>query len=150
VKSRKQLIQVTEAGSSYLVHRKFFLDTSGNFIFKSTSRLDSLSAIINQKDIRHQNRTPLFMAAAQNNVKAANALLIHGADVNTTDDRNCTPLFVAVEHGSMEVVELLICRGAHVDVMNTSSYRLLDVAFVQRDHGEWSTFFSWPAYRADE
>ncbi|KAH7253578.1 uncharacterized protein BKA55DRAFT_593274 [Fusarium redolens] len=107
----------------------------------TTSRLDSLSAIINQKAIRHQNRTPLFMAAAQNNVKAANALLIHGADVNTTDDRNCTPLFVAVEHGSMEVVELLICRGAHVDVMNTSSYRLLDVAFVQRS---WRMLGSWP------
>ncbi|KAF5540700.1 heterokaryon incompatibility protein het-E-1 [Fusarium mexicanum] len=111
---------------------RFFLDISGDFIFKSTSRLESLSAIINQKDIRHQNRTPLFVAAAQNNVKAANALLIYGADFNATDDKNYTPLFVAVEQGAIEVVELLIGRGAHVEVMSTSSYGLLDVAFVQK------------------
>ncbi|KAF5609957.1 heterokaryon incompatibility protein het-E-1 [Fusarium subglutinans] len=111
---------------------RFFLDISGDFIFKSTLRLESLSAIINQKDICHQSRTPLFVAAAQNNVKAANALLIHGADVNATNDKNFTPLFVAVEQGAIEVVELLIGRGAHVDVMSTSSYGLLDVAFVQK------------------
>ncbi|KAF4953124.1 hypothetical protein FGADI_6274 [Fusarium gaditjirri] len=112
--------------------RKFFLDISGNFIFKSTSRLESLSAIINQKDIRHQNQTPLFMAAAQNNAKAADALIVHGADVNATDDRNCTPLFVAVEHDAIDVAELLISRGAHVDIMNTSSYGLFDVVVVQK------------------
>ncbi|KAF5692208.1 heterokaryon incompatibility protein het-E-1 [Fusarium denticulatum] len=110
----------------------FFLDITGDFIFKSTTRLESLSAIIDQKDIRHQNRTPLFVAAARNNVEAVNALLSHGADVNTTDDRNCTPLFVAVEQGAMEVVELLIGRSAHVDVMNASSHGLFDMAFVQK------------------
>ncbi|KAF5587381.1 heterokaryon incompatibility protein het-E-1 [Fusarium pseudoanthophilum] len=111
---------------------RFFLDISGGFVFKSTTRLESLGAIIDQKDIRHQNRTPLFVAAAQNNVKAVNALLIHGADINTTDDRDCTPLFVAVEQGAMEVVELLIGRGAHIDAMNASSHGLFDMAFVQK------------------
>ncbi|TVY78044.1 Ankyrin-1 [Fusarium oxysporum f. sp. cubense] len=111
---------------------KLFRDISGSRIFESTSTLGSLSAIINQGDTLYPNRTPLFLAAAQNNVKAANALLIHGADVNIADDRNCTPLFVASEHGSAEVVELLLSRGAHVDVMNTSSHELLDVAFVQK------------------
>ncbi|KAI7760533.1 hypothetical protein LZL87_009417 [Fusarium oxysporum] len=93
---------------------KLFKDISGTCIFESTSKLDSLSAIIDQGDTLHLNRTPLFLAAAQNNVKAANALLIHGAEVNITEDRNYTSLFVAVEHGSTEVVELL------------------DVAFVKR------------------
>ncbi|EXK44729.1 hypothetical protein FOMG_03415 [Fusarium oxysporum f. sp. melonis 26406] len=111
---------------------KLFKDISGSRIFESTSTLDSLSAIINQGDTLYPNRTPLFLAAAQNNVKAANALLIHGADVNIAEDRNCTPLFVASEHGSAEVVELLLSRGAHVDVKNTSSHELLDVAFVQK------------------
>ncbi|PCD42083.1 hypothetical protein AU210_004618 [Fusarium oxysporum f. sp. radicis-cucumerinum] len=111
---------------------KLFRDISGSRIFESTSTLDSLSAIINQGDTLYPNRTPLFLAAAQNNVKAANALLIHGADVDIADDRNCTPLFVASEHGSAEVVELLLSRGAHVGVMNTSSHELLDVAFVQK------------------
>ncbi|KAK2691189.1 hypothetical protein QWA68_009933 [Fusarium oxysporum] len=115
-----------------LMIMKLFRDISGSRIFESTSTLDSLSAIINQGDTLYPNRTPLFLAAAQNNVKAANALLIHGADVNIADDRNCTPLFVASEHGSAEVVELLLSRGAHVDVMNTSSHELLDVAFVQK------------------
>ncbi|KAH7212246.1 hypothetical protein DER44DRAFT_808063 [Fusarium oxysporum] len=101
-------------------------------ILESTSKLDSLSAIINQGDTLYLNRTPLFLAAAQNNVKAVNSLLIHGADVNIADDRNCTPLFGASEHGSAEVVELLLSRCAHVDVMNTSSHELLDVAFVQK------------------
>lgn len=108
------------------------LDISGDFVFKSTTRLESLSAIIDQKDIRHQNRTPLFVAAAQNNAKALNALLRHGADVNTTDDRNCTPLFVTVEQGAMDVVELLIGCGAHVDVMNASSHGVFAMAFVQK------------------
>ncbi|KAF5250882.1 hypothetical protein FANTH_3936 [Fusarium anthophilum] len=62
----------------------------------------------------------------------ANALLIHGADVNATNDKNFTPLFVAVKQGAIEVVELLIGRGARVDVMSTSSYGLLNVAFVQK------------------
>ncbi|QGI80890.1 hypothetical protein CEK25_007619 [Fusarium fujikuroi] len=111
---------------------RFFLDISGNFVFKSTTRLESLSAIINQRDIYHQNRTPLFVAAAQNNTTAANALLIHGADVNITDDKNCTPLFVAVEQGAIEVVELLVGHGANIDVMSASSHGLVDVAFAQK------------------
>ncbi|KAI8413225.1 hypothetical protein FOFC_06500 [Fusarium oxysporum] len=111
---------------------KLFRDILGSCIFESTSKLDSLSAIINQGDTIYLNRTPLFLAAAQNNVKAVNSLLIHGADVNIADDRNCTPLFVASEHGSAEVVELLLSRGAHVDVMNTSSHEFLNVAFVQK------------------
>lgn len=114
------------------MHRRFFLDISGNLVFKSTTRLESLSAIINQRDIHHQNRTPLFVAAAQNNATAANALLVHGADVNITDDKNCTPLFVAVEQGAIEVVELLIGHGANIDVMSASSHGLVDVAFAQK------------------
>lgn len=77
------------------------------------------------------------MAAALNNVKAVNALLIHGADANATDDRNYTPLLVAVEKGAIEVVELLISHSAHVDVMSTSSHGLFDVVFVQKS---WRMF----------
>ncbi|ENH65183.1 hypothetical protein FOC1_g10006036 [Fusarium oxysporum f. sp. cubense race 1] len=84
---------------------KLFRDILGSCIFESTSKLDSLSAIINQGDTIYLNRTPLFLAAAQNNVKAK----LHA-----------------------EVVELLLSRGAHVDVMNTSSHEFLNVAFVQK------------------
>ncbi|KAF5692288.1 heterokaryon incompatibility protein het-E-1 [Fusarium circinatum] len=132
------LLDVYLAERGYFAHeQRSILNiplVSGKALSCGEVTLESLSAIINQKGIRHQNRTPLFVAAAQNNVKAVNALLVHGADINATDDKNCTPLFVAVEQGAIEVVELLIGRGAHIDVMSTSSYGLLDVAFV---HKSW-------------
>ncbi|KAF5568473.1 ankyrin repeat [Fusarium phyllophilum] len=94
---------------------RFFLNISGDFVFEGTTRLESLSAIIDQKDIRHQNRAPLLSQPRR-----------------TIRKRNCTPLFVAVELGATEVFELLIGRGAHVDMMSTAPHGLLDVAFVQK------------------
>ncbi|GJQ80579.1 hypothetical protein Trydic_g19983 [Trypoxylus dichotomus] len=71
--------------------------------------------------------TPLYTAAAANNVNIVRFLLENGADVNRGDSRTTgfTPLSVAVKYGHVDVVELLLEAKAKADIS-----RLLFLALV--------------------
>jgi ankyrin repeat protein len=61
-------------------------------------------------------QTPLMIVARTSNVEAAEALLSHGAKINTREQwRNQTALMWAAAQGQPAMVKLLIRRGADVD-----------------------------------
>ena len=58
----------------------------------------------------------LFYAARQNDIKAIQALLAEGADVNARDDNGHTALIVAADYkASKEVIQALLAEGADVN-----------------------------------
>ncbi|XP_034949834.1 ankyrin repeat domain-containing protein 6 [Chelonus insularis] len=59
-------------------------------------------------------RSPLLIAAASGHVDACKILILHGVDVNGTDNTGVTPLQKAAAEGHLEVVELLLQHGADV------------------------------------
>jgi len=70
--------------------------------------------------------TPLFAAAAQNNLTEVDRLLKAGADPNETDRGLRTPLLTAARVGNLEVVKRLMAAGAHIDAQDrTGSTALL-------------------------
>ena len=61
------------------------------------------------KAVTFRRRTPLFVAAEENNAEAVRQLLMSGADPNKEDYRGFTPLHVAVSRGnSMVVMEMML------------------------------------------
>ena len=59
--------------------------------------------------------TPLHVAARSGSLKAAAALLEHGADVNAADVHGCSPLHSAVYGQRTRVAEFLLSHGANVN-----------------------------------
>lgn len=58
--------------------------------------------------------TPLHCAARFGNVRAAELLLQHGADINALDSMLVTPLVCSAETASIEMLKLLHQRGADI------------------------------------
>lgn len=58
--------------------------------------------------------TPLHCAARFGNIRAAELLLQHGADINAQDAMQVTPLVCSAEAASTEVLKLLHQRGAAI------------------------------------
>jgi ankyrin repeat protein len=87
--------------------------------------------------------TPLMDAASAGELKAVEALLAKGADVNAQDKFGGTALVYAAREGYTEVVRILIAHGADVNVRDTSSTGLhkaaknghLDVVRLLLSHG---------------
>jgi ankyrin repeat protein len=58
--------------------------------------------------------TPLHLAARRGNLKVAEVLLDHGAEVDALEGKNLfTPLHVAAMHGQTKLAALLLARGAN-------------------------------------
>jgi ankyrin repeat protein len=62
-----------------------------------------------------QGQTPLFVAAQRGNVKAVEALLAVGANVNDAIDNGMTPLLIASDSGCVPAVKALLAAGADVN-----------------------------------
>jgi ankyrin repeat protein len=74
-------------------------------------------------------KTPLHLAAINNRVDSAAALIRHCADMNIKDlSHGNTPLFVAVRYGNTEMVEFLLKHGADPMVRNSDGARAVDFA----------------------
>lgn len=90
-------------------------------------------ADVNAKDWRHQNSTPLHLAACYGHTDVARLLLERGAEADAPSDdqhRAYTPLHGAAVKGHAEVAKLLLERGAKPDVGNI--YNLPLYMFAQR------------------
>ena len=74
--------------------------------------------LIQKKKKKNLGRTPLHQVAGSeycsrlNDVRIAQLLLEHGADVNAPDNDNTTPLHVASYHRRVDLVTLLLDHGA--------------------------------------
>lgn len=71
------------------------------------------------KEIRHEGRSLLYIAARQGHVGVAQYLVSHGADVNCLEEKvGSTPLHGAAFYGHGKMVKLLLGCGASKDVVN--------------------------------
>jgi hypothetical protein len=88
--------------------------------------------------------SPLWYAAAENDLKKLRKLLAAGADPNVGDSERITPLYVAAIRGHAEAVELLLRHGADpnlVDCNDTAALQLVtyeghrEVVALLLEHG---------------
>src|SRR5439155_5747809 len=79
--------------------------------------------------------TPLMNAAAAGQLRVAEALIEHHANVNASSPAGTTPLMAAAWNGNKALVELLLNNGANVNAKDRSSESALMLA-VRARHAE--------------
>ena len=72
--------------------------------------------------------TPLFVAAAYENLDILSCLVKNGADVNATTNDNCTPLMIASKYNNVNAVTFLIEHGAKMDLKDKTGQTALHYA----------------------
>ena len=82
--------------------------------------LDSDPSLVNART--PSGDQPLHLAAWQDQVAAAVALLDRGADINSKGDQGRTPLHYAAMHSSPKVADVLIAHGADVNLADESGH----------------------------
>ena len=71
----------------------------------------------------HENESALSNASRHGNLAVVQALLDHGADVNTCDDCWCTTALIeATRNGRLAVVKALLDKGADVSVAEFAKF----------------------------
>ncbi len=79
-------------------------------------------------DELHRNKTPLYHASGHGNLKIAQLLIKHGADVNAQCVVGWRPLHIASNNGRLETLRLLVGSGADVNVRNDRDWTPLYLA----------------------
>ena len=93
---------------------------------------------VNARHVRFagdEGRTPLHIAAAQNNVAMIAILIQKGADINARSDGGVTPLRAACDNRSFRAVQALVDHGA--DQTIADRYGETPRRFVSRMVGEY-------------
>lgn len=82
-------------------------------------------------------RTPLFYAAAKDDIHRIRALVIAGANVNARDHHGETALHVAVREFNLSAASMLLAEGANVNAQdNQGNTPLFRAVFESRGRGE--------------
>ncbi len=61
------------------------------------------------------------------------ALLAHGAQVNTRNNKGVTPLMIAARTGNLQTVKLLLTHGADPNLKDNTGKTAADYARTERD-----------------
>lgn len=85
-------------------------------------------ARVNLASDNAQHVMPLHSAVAARHLAIAQALLEHGAEVNSKQQEGFTPLHEAAQNGQLEMVELLLQYGADVDLPKDDGRTALAIA----------------------
>ena len=93
-------------------------DFSEEYVRKLLNRNPELA---NKKD--SFGRTPLHIAAAQDQIEMAKLLIGFGADLDARDEHGRTPSIDAASTGFTEVIQLLIDRGANLEIKDYQQER---------------------------
>lgn len=76
--------------------------------------------------------TPLYLAARNNHVEAANALIEHCPETLTASTDNLTPLYIAMKKGHAEMVRFLLANKAELHAkLCTDKNTLLAIAILE-------------------
>lgn len=71
--------------------------------------------------IPDKEATPLIAACAEGHLSVCRLLLVHGADVEKTNESSVTPLMIAIHGENLSAIHLLLDAGANVNhAVNTS------------------------------
>eukprot|EP01046_Picozoa_sp_COSAG06_P026706 COSAG06_NODE_2312_length_7100_cov_7.782609_9_plen_124_part_00 len=76
----------------------------------------------------HSGGTPLIIACYCGSYEAAEALCVHGAELDARDDYQTTPLIRAAQNGSTKICEMLLALGADPSLKTKSGKTALDWA----------------------
>ena len=98
---------------------------------------------VNKKDKKDYGlyRTPLMYAAGEGRFDVVKYLIIHGADLNKTNDYEQTALHYASGYGHLNVVELLLSKGAGIDVEDEDGHTpLMLAAETKQSDSLWVVF----------
>jgi len=89
--------------------------------------------IVNLKDRKGQ--TPLFISASADHIDCIKFLLIHQAEVDSTDYKQTTPLMVATYYGHVSAVEELLQANADCSLVDHKKNTALHTACLGDDTG---------------
>jgi hypothetical protein len=81
-----------------------------------------------QPAVDREGRTPLWHAAADNDLRQLRRLLKAGAEPNVGDLERLTPLYIAAYNGHAEAVELLLQHGADPNLVDCNGTAVLQLA----------------------
>ena len=121
----------------------FFKDRVGRTVLHTAAERGAVHAIeyiltirpdaVNDEDKMH--RTPLFWAAACNEIEAASTLLAMGADVTRKDNKGLTATDYALVKGHIELAELIDAHQTNVSQHGEGSWARGGVGNATRDIG---------------
>lgn len=97
---------------------------------------DLINGLVRSGANNENSLTPLGQAAAAGQVRVAEFLLDHGADVEKFSSQSgnispLSPLMLAADAGHNTLVQLLLGRGAHVNAANPGGWTALHLAVLQ-------------------
>ena len=95
--------------------------------------LVSLGADIFDNNYYYNEDSLLHIAAMNDNVKAAEALLERGFDIDIRDNLENTALMMAADFNSLKIAELLINKGADINAVSSGEYSALTYAAHKKD-----------------
>lgn len=95
---------------------------------ESVTRLYKAGVLVEGEGTNQTGVTPLMVAAREGKMKAARALISHGADINRQNDFGITPLIFAAIQGQAEMVAFLLENGADIDICENGGNTALDNA----------------------
>ncbi len=82
-------------------------------------------------DELNSHKTPLYYASGDGNLKVAQLLIKHGADVNAQRSFGWRPLHFASNNGRLEILRLLVGSGADVNARDNDDWTPLFLASVE-------------------
>ena len=89
------------------------------------------------KNVDEQNKaglSALHVAIKMGDLKIAQLLLDHGADINAQDFRGNTPLILAIKKKNLELVTFVVMRKADVNLANNDGITPLhQAAFIENE-----------------
>lgn len=92
-----------------------------------------------------RERTPLYLAASNDQLSVLQALLARGCDPNHRDANGRTPLFAALEHGAdaLPLVRALVAHGADAEAMDANGETPLGLALEHPALERWLDWNGW-------
>jgi ankyrin repeat protein len=92
-----------------------------------------------------RERTPLHLAANNNQPALLQVLLARGCDPNCRDSSGRTPLFAALEHGAdaLPLVRALVAHGADAEAVDANGETPLGLALEHPELERWLDWNGW-------
>jgi ankyrin repeat protein len=97
-------------------------------------------ANVNQSSANDWKVQPIHSAVAARNSEITLYLLLHGADVNATQQHHFTPLHTAAQHGDAEIIKLLLEHHADINAQTANGETAMDIA-LKCNHTEAAHMF---------